>query len=91
MFGLRLNGSYRLVNHDRLSLTLEARMTPSDFWEGGYNMYGMTDQRSEGTFSGKLAYIGFRVGYAFTWGGPRKPRWLRQQEEAEKAIGPPAR
>lgn len=91
MLGLRLNGSYRLGSHDRLMLALEARMTASNFWEGGYNMYGMTSARSEGEFSGKLAYIGFRVGYAFTWGPPRKPKWLRRQEEAEKAIGPPAR
>jgi len=91
MFGLRLNGSYRLGNHDRLMLALEGRMTTTNFWEGGYNMYGFTDQRSEGDFQGHLAYIGFRMGYAFTWGGPRKPKWLRQQEEAEKAIGPPAR
>lgn len=91
MVGLRLNGSYRLGNHDRLMLALEGRMSATNFWEGGYNMYGLTDQRSEGEFSGRLAYIGFRVGYAFTWGGPRKPKWLRQQEEAEKAIGPPSR
>jgi hypothetical protein len=91
MFGLRLNASYRLANHNRLMLALEGRMTATNFWDGGYNMYGVTDQRSEGEFQGHLAYIGFRVGYAFTWGGPRKPRWLRQQEEAEKAIGPPAR
>jgi len=91
MLGLRLNGSYRLKSHDCVMLALEARMSATNFWEGGYNMYGFTDQRSEGEFKGHLAYIGFRMGYAFTWGGPRKPKWLRQQEEAEKAIGPPAR
>ena len=91
MVGLRLNSSYRLGNHDRLMLALEGRMSATSFWDGGYNMYGSTPQRSEGTFSGRLAYIGFRMGYAITWGPPRKPRWMRKQEEAEKAVGPPAK
>jgi hypothetical protein len=87
MFGLRLNASYRLANHDRLMLTLEGRMSATTFWDGGYNMYGMTPQRSEGTFAGNLAYIGFRMGYAFTWGPPRKPKWMRLQEGMGNGSG----
>lgn len=89
LVGLRLNASYRTANHNRLQFALEGRVSVTPFWDGGYNMYGRTTQRSEGTFSGHLAYIGFRMGYAFTWGPPRKPLWIRRQAAAGRpASGP---
>lgn len=82
LVGFRLNASYRLPSLDRLMVAFEGRASVTPFWDGGYNMYGLTTHRSEGTFSGHLAYIGFRMGYAFTWGPPRKPKWMRRQEAA---------
>lgn len=89
MVGFRLNASYSLPSLDRLMIALEGRASVTSFWDGGYNMYGFTSNRSEGTFSGHLAYIGFRMGYAFTWGPPRKPKWMRRQEAAGRPVPTP--
>ncbi|MBV6404567.1 MAG: hypothetical protein GFGODING_01320 [Flavobacteriales bacterium] len=89
MVGFRFNASYSPPSLDRLMIALEGRASVTPFWDGGYNMYGFTSNRSEGTFSGHLAYIGFRMGYAFTWGPPRKPKWMRRQEAAGRPVPTP--
>ncbi|MBK9275062.1 MAG: hypothetical protein IPM49_11055 [Flavobacteriales bacterium] len=89
MFGLELKSSYRLANHDRLTVALEGRLSGTTYWEGAYSIYAGGPSPSTGTFSGHLAYIGFRMGYAFTWGPPRKPRWMRRQEAAGRPVPTP--
>jgi hypothetical protein len=81
LVGVRLQGSWQARNYNRWSLMLEGRMTPTNYYDGDYILYGGSAHEGGGILRGRLGYIGLRLGFGMTWGAPRKPRWMRMQDE----------
>lgn len=79
--GFHVQGTWQARNHNRWSLMLEGRSTLTNFYEGGYTLYGGTPTEAGGSLRGRLAYIGLRLGFGLTWGEPRQPRWVRKLQE----------
>jgi hypothetical protein len=85
--GLRFQVNWQARNHNRWSLLIDARTTLGNFYNGQYSLYPGTDQAGGGSLRGRLAYARIGVAYGLTWGAPRKPKWLRLQEQAAPRQG----
>jgi len=79
--GFRLQLDLQAKNNNRWSLMLDGRATLANYYEGSYSLYPDTPIEGGGLLRGRLAYLRIGIGYALTWGAPRKPRWMRLQEQ----------
>lgn len=79
--GMRFQLDWQARNHNRWSLMLDARTTVGNFYDGRYSLYPGTENAGGGLLRGRLAYARLGIAYSLTWGAPRKPRWLRMQEQ----------
>lgn len=80
--GFRLQLNWQARNHNRWSLLLDARTTIGNFYNGDYSLLPGTEYAGGGLLRGRLAYARLGIAYGLTWGAPRKPKWLRRQEQA---------
>lgn len=78
LFGMRAAMHLKLPKLNLLTVQLDARFTTATFYTGEYVIYPETATPTRGTLSSDLAYIGLNIGYAFTWGPPKLPKWMRE-------------
>ncbi len=84
--GIRLQLNWQARNLNRWSLLMDVRTTVGNFYNGQYSLYPDTPRSGGGLLRGHLTYARVGLGYALTWGAPRKPRWMRLQEEVNKRL-----
>lgn len=82
--GLRFQLDLQTRNLNRFSLLLDARTTVGNYYNGQYRLYPGTDAAGGGQLRGRLAYIRAGIAYGLTWGAPRKPRWMRLQDQVPR-------
>lgn len=77
-----------LANMNRIQFGIDAIVSILPF----YTTQLLMNQR-DGTFTiyshnNRFAWLRLSVGHSFTWGSPRKPRWLRLHEERRVSTAP---
>jgi hypothetical protein len=82
----RVGGGYLLKNLNRLTFDLEAYYQPAILYWGDYFIAPGTSAESEGRFELTGSYVCMSVGYAFTWGPPKQPRWMRKIREQAAPV-----
>jgi len=79
--GIQCRMEHIMQNMDKVSISVESRMTLTNY----YTAYVFRPDQPDGPFTerqdARFFWLGLRVGYGFTWGAPRKPRWVRLREE----------
>lgn len=81
IFGMLCRIERSLPSMDRISLGIEYRRSATPFYSTYAFMPGPMLMGELYTHDVPFSWVGLRMGYAFTWGAPRKPRWIRQQED----------
>jgi len=79
--GSRIHFSWLTRNYHRWGVMLEGRSILEESYRGSFALYPSSTDPGSGKLHGRLAYVGVRIAYGFTWGEPRRPQWVRKLEE----------
>jgi len=86
MIGLACERVYQFKNANRLSIGLEWRYSLDSYFLNELVAWPFSPEAKQIQREPHFMWLGVRAGYIFTWGGDRKPRWVRLREQRGLSI-----
>jgi hypothetical protein len=81
MIGLATERIFQFKNKDRIGFGLDWRMSLAPNYRTQLVLWPLRPDQETVSRNPHFMWLGIRVGYTFTWGDSRKPRWMRLREE----------
>lgn len=88
LVGIAIAWSRPLRSLDRVSLTFDTRLSVLNYYDYAALFLDHGNVVADVREQSRFMWFTLHAGYQFTWGPPRRPRWLRLREQRGLPAGP---